>query len=245
MPLLPTDYSPWHDTSSEDMTQIKDNSTAVNEPNILNETEEVKPKAMDTSNSSMSEFEGLTESDLPQGTKYEICSNISTHLSSEYHDNSGDDTSESDSLINPRLLTKPKNLKRRTKRVNNQDMCDNSQSESDDTSFTEVKSRPAKPIPGMVSSHSRVTAQNLFVKCRASKGLDTQYPEYSTNSDPNRTEQNNYDGDTEAYEISGMKSGQGKSAVTSPVKSEPVPNDDSSKVLTPSKRITVVRTGLV
>ena len=34
-----------------------------------------------------------------------------------------------------------------------------------------------------------------------------------------------------------MKSDQGKSAVTSPVKSKPVPNDDFSKVLTPSKKL--------
>ena len=43
-------------------------------------------------------------------------------------------------------------------------MCDNSQSESDDTSFTEVKSRPAKPIPEMVPSQSRVTAQNWIMR---------------------------------------------------------------------------------
>ena len=182
-PLLPTDYSPLNDTSDDDMVPNNEQSRSTNNlNNVKNDT--VDSKALDASNSSMSEFEGFTEGDLPQETKCDdTSSNKSTHLCLENNEDSTDSTSESDSLINPRASFRPKNHKCRTTPINYQDMCNKSQSDSDNASFTEVKSKPTKPIPGMVPSHIRVTAQNLIVKRRALKGLNTQFPEYSTDSD--------------------------------------------------------------
>ena len=155
-----------------------------------------------------------------------------THPSPVNNGNTDDNTSESDSLINPRLS------KRKTKPVNYEDMCENSKSESDDTSFIDVKPKLAKPKPGMAPSNSRVTAQNLIARRRASKGLNTQYPEYSTDSDPNITEHDDYDGVTEDYDIPDIKPDSCKNTVAmSPVKSEPTPIDNSSKVPTPFKKL--------
>ena len=77
-------------------------------------------------------------------------------------------------------------------------MCTNSQSDSDNASFTETRQKPIKPLPGLVPSHSRITAQKLINKHRESKR--TELPEYSTDTNPNITD-DEYDGDTEEYEV--------------------------------------------
>ena len=96
-PLLPTDYSPWNDTSD-------DNAKCNNDLNKIvtsNNCKTVETDTIDAANISTSEFEGFTENDLLHEVRHGNTSSTRTAPICSEHD-STDSSSESDSLINPR-----------------------------------------------------------------------------------------------------------------------------------------------
>ena len=138
-------------------------------------------------------------------------------------------------MINPLNTPRPKYPKRRTKKVNYQNMCNNTESDSDVTSPTDLKPKLSKLLPGTVPSKSRVIAQNFIAKHPASKGLNALLPEYSSDSDLNVNGHvtDNYDGDTEDYDISDKKLNvpiTDEGSDINSVKTEPIP------VMTPSQK---------
>ena len=234
-PLLPTDYSPWEDTSDDSAkcnnNLNKDVTNSISKP--------VEKASTNVANISTSEFEGFTENDLPYNVIHGNTSVIKTAaIKSEHY--SSDNSRASDLLIIPRASARSK--KRKVPLANYKDMCANSQSDSDNASFTEVRRKPVKPIPGMVPSLSRITVQTLIKKHRASKRPKNDYHEYSTDTNPNITG-DEYDGDTEEYDTPDIKqtTSNDEKPVPSPmsmtIKTESIPKSD-----TPKKRTKKIKT---
>ena len=217
-PLLSADYLPWEDISDSNAkcNNILDNDMT----NTVNKLSEKISTHVGIASTSTSDFEGFTEKDLPPDTSHGNTSGNKTSTTSPA-DVATDSSSASDSLINPRRSARPK--KRKIPSVNYTDMCTNSQSDSDSASFTDTRQKPIKPLPGLVPSHSRITAQKLINKHRESKGSRTEFPEYSTDTNPNITD-DEYDGDTEEYEVKPIPS-----PASMTIKTELTPESDTPK----------------